>query len=489
MASKPKSLLSDWAGTSDEDKIFAGLFAKTGIAGTNEKLPSGDTGFNLSKVMRRIGEKYAGSAKQVEAEDGGPGVVAMPNWVEGWAKYVEDTYGHRNAFLVLSMYGGSFEDLSEEFAESDMAEADNAVEKVATRLSRDNEDTYKDMGGHERKSPILGAPGDDSLGLVNATPILVDPDIINTVRDQAPILNWVDVVAQAGYTASFNIVSSREGPSHGWSTAAEVRDVSGNTGSAYVIDNDEEDLKIWLDVLDISDFSAQAMSSLDFMDLEGTSVEIRMQDWAVNEAEMLFYGNPAGGLSDGSAHDSEAPKGLYKWADDADTAYTIDKSGVDLSGDKALYKDIKSQVRGLLKETAATAGNLGIVVSTDMFDALENEANINVRLDAFDEGINFGRSATVNTLSIANVPILPDPNIRDHSYGSGEYDGTVGDVFIYERPRFQRRALSPLSATTFGQLGLATRMGLFQYETTVEKTQGEHVRVLENYQIPTVSDT
>jgi len=169
--------------------------------------------------------------------------------------------------------------------------------------------------------------------------------------------------------------------------------------------------------------------------------------------------------------------------------YTIDKTTADLSGDKALYKDIKSHVRGLLKNTAATVGNLGIAVSPDLFDALENEANINVRLDSFDGQLNFGRDATVNTLSIANVPILPDPNIRDHAYGSGEYDGEIGDVFIYERPRFQRRALSPLSATTFGQQGLAMRMGLFQYETTVEKTQGEHVRVLEGYPVPEVSDT
>jgi hypothetical protein len=47
----------------------------------------------------------------------------------------------------------------------------------------------------------------------------------------------------------------------------------------------------------------------------------------------------------------------------------------------------------------------------------------------------------------------------------------------------------PFSSTTFGQLGLANRMGLFQYEATVDKTQGEHVRVLENYNIPAVSDT
>jgi hypothetical protein len=265
--------------------------------------------------------------------------------------------------------------------------------------------------------------------------------------------------------------------------------VSGSSGSAYTLANDEEDMKIWLDVLDISDFASRAMSSLDFMDLEGTSVEVRSQEYAIQEAETLLYGNPAGGLTDGSAHDAEAPKGLYKWADDANTNYTIDRSTYDLTGDKPLFEDIKGYVRGLLKNTAATPANLGIVVSPDMFDALENEANVNVRLDSFDGSINFGRSPTVNTLSIANVPVLPDPNVRDHAYGSGEYDGNIGDVFIFERPNAQRRALQPFSSTALGQIGLADRMALFQYETFIDKSQGEHVRVLEDYQIPAVSDT
>jgi len=180
---------------------------------------------------------------------------------------------------------------------------------------------------------------------------------------------------------------------------------------------------------------------------------------------------------------------MYAIADSANTAYTIDRSGYDTSGDKALFEDIKGYVHGLVKNTGAQLGNLGIATSIDMFNALENEANVNVRLDSFDETVNFGASPTVNTLSIANVPVLPDPNIRDHSYGSGEYAGNIGDVFIFERPNIQRRALTPLSSTTIGQLGLAERMVLFQYETFIDKSQGEHVRVLEDYQIPAVSDT
>jgi hypothetical protein len=490
MASKPRSLMNKWAGTDDEDKIFKGLWETTGLVGADERLPSGDKGFNVSKLMRRTGQQYVGGQKVVEEGDGdGYGVVRMPNWVEGWAKHVERTYGHRNAFAALSAWGGSINKLVDEYAEDDMKDAESILGKVATRLSPDNEDSFKTMSGREVKSPITGGIGSDPQGLISATPIMIDPDLVNTVRSQAPILDWVDVVAQGGFTASYNIVSGREAPSHGWSTEAEVRDVSDSSGSAFTLTNDDEDMRIWLDVLDISDFASRAMSSLDFMDLEGTSVEVRSQEYAIQEAEALLYGDPNGGLSDGSAHDSEAPKGLYSWADDANTSYTIDRSSYDLTGDKPLFEDIKSYVRGLLKNTAATPGNLGIVVSPDMFDALENEANVNVRLDAFDGTLNFGRQAGANTLSITGVPVLPDPNVRDHAYGSGEYDGNIGDVFIYERPRFQRRALMPFSSTTFGQDGLANRMGLFQYEATVDKTQGEHVRVLENYNIPAVSDT
>jgi hypothetical protein len=128
--------------------------------------------------------------------------------------------------------------------------------------------------------------------------------------------------------------------------------------------------------------------------------------------------------------------------------------------------------------------DIGIVTSYDVFNALEDEANINVRIDAFDESVNFGRDpAGPTTLSIAGAPILPDPNVRDHSYGSGEYDGTIGDVFIYDRTTYQRRALQPLASTDLGQLGLARRIAMYQYETPVDRAQGERIRVLEDYQV------
>ena len=483
--SHPKAALATLAGSRNEDEIYNSQWVETGLTNGQERLASGDVGFNVTKMIRRKGSRYIGKSPVEQVDDGGdgPGKVRLNNWTEGWAKYIEDTYGHRNAFAALSVFNGDLDSLVREFsqlpstsgenkslsdrAQQGMKDAETVIEKTATKIHAKMEEKQVDSG------VVQGA-----------TPIMIDPDFINTVRSAAPILEWVDVVAQAGFTASYNVVSARDDPDPGWASESTVRDLSGNTGSAFTMPNEDKDMKIWADVLDISDFAARAQSSLDFMDLEGTSLEVRTQEWATEEAEAVIYGDPDGGLSDGSAHDSNAPEGMYDLANDADTNYTIDKSTVDLSGDKALFKDIKSEVLSLVNSSAANISDLGIVTSYDVFDALENEAEINVRLSAFDETINFGNDPSgPTTLSIANVPVLPDPNVRDHSYGSGEYDGNTGDVVIFDRTNFQRRALQALSSTPLGQLGLADRMALFQYETPVSRSQGEFIRFLENYSV------
>lgn len=464
----PKAALAQYAGSRNADDIYESQFVDTGLVGGKEQLPSGLRGFNLSKAMRRTGVKHANGGAVVEDGDtDGYGAVRLPNWVEGWGQHIEQEYGHRNAFAALSCWNGDTDDLVREFAEDDLKDADTIIGKAATKISEKMEEKQVNSG------VVQGA-----------TPILIDPDFINTVRAAAPILDWVDVVAQAGFTASYNVIGSREDPSHGWSTEGDVRDLSASSGSAFTMPNESKDMKIWADVLDISDFAARAESSLNFMDLEGTSIETRTQEWATEEAEMVFYGNPDGALTDGSAHDANAPEGMHNLAEDANTAHTIDKSTLDISGDKALFKDIRNEILSLVKDTGAQLPNIGIATSYDMFRSMENEANVNVRLDTFDQGLNFGRDPTgPTTLSILNRPVLPDPNVRDHAYGSGQYDGNVGDVFIFERPNIQRRALQALSSTALGQLGLADRMALFQYETLVSKSQGEHIRVLENYNI------
>jgi len=480
----PKAALANLAGSRNEDELYDAQWVDTGLTNGQERLPAGTRGFNISKTMRRKGAKYAagGGDRETTIKSGGegPGKARLNNWVEGWAQYVEEQYGHRNAFAAMAVWNGSLEDLTSEFSQGiekdgssvtpNMKDAESIIEKTATKLHAKLEQKQVNSGVVQ-----------------SATPILIDPDFINTVRAAAPILEWVDVVAQAGFTASYNVISGRDDPSPGWASEATVRDLTSNTGSAFTMPNEDKDMKIWADVLDISDFASRALSSLDFMDLEGTSLEIRTQEWATEEAEMVLYGDPTGALSDGSAHDSNAPEGLYDLASNASASYTIDKSTVDLSGDKALFTDIKQEVLSLVKDSAASLGDLGIATSFDVFHALENEANVNVRIDSFDQSVNFGRDPMgPTTLSIANVPVLPDPNVRSHAYGSAQYDGNVGDVVIFDRTNFQRRALQALSSTTLGQLGLAERMALFQYETPVSRSQGEFIRFLENYSVTAI---
>jgi hypothetical protein len=477
--STPKSFFAQHAGTRNADEVYQKQFVETGLVGDKEQLPSGQEGFNLSKMVRRVGQRYAGDSVPKEVEKGDKyGKVALGNPVEGWAKFVEEEFGHRNAFAAMSVFNGGAKELINRHSqgvtttksgvrEGNMKDAETVLEKVATKLDEKQVDS----------------------GVVqDATPILIDPDFLNTVRSAAPILNWVDIVAQAGFFASYNIISGREEPAGGWSTEAAARDVSDSTGSAFTMPNESKEMKIWWDLLDVSDYAARAQSSLDFMDLEGTSMQIRMQEYATEMAETLLYGEPTTGVTDGGAKDENAPAGLADLAATADASYVSDKSTEDLSGDKALFKDIKAEVLSLVNDTAASLGNLGIAVSYDMFDSLENEANVNVRLREFDQGINFGRDPTgPTTLSIANVPVLPDPNIRDHNYGNGTYTGNIGDVFIFDRMNFQRRALQALSSTPLGKLGLAERTMMFQFETPVSRSQGEFIRVLEDYPIDALS--
>lgn len=470
--SKPRALFRQLFDTADAKEIYERQFVDSGLVGTEEKLAAGTPGFNISKMMKYQGQRRMGQQRRTyegEQDVKRPGahtgydVVHLNNWVEGWGHAVEEQYGHRNAFAAAAMLNDDGEGNElQSYAQDSMDDAKSIIEKVATRVTQ--------------------SKAVDSGVVQDATPILVDPDFQNTVRTAAPILDWVDVVAQAGFTASYNVVSARDSPTPGWTTEADVLDLSDVDGSAFTMPNEEKDMKIWADVVNVSDFAARAQSSLDFMDLEGTTMQIKAQEYAVREAEMVLYGNPDSDLSDGLAHDAQAPEGLHKIAEDAGN--TQDVSTFTIEGDKPLFSRIKQEILELYKNTAAALPNLGAVVSVDMFHELEDEANINVRLDSFDQGINFGRDPTIPTLSIANVPILPDPNIREHDYGGTEYDGHHGDVFIFERPNFQRRALAPFSSMSLGRLGLAERAALFQYETPIERSQGQHVRVLEGFDIP-----
>jgi len=81
--------------------------------------------------------------------------------------------------------------------------------------------------------------------------------------------------------------------------------------------------------------------------------------------------------------------------------------------------------------------------------------------------------------------VFEDPNIRNYSSLSSATTngGDNGDVFIYDTRNLQFRQLAPLSTVPLGKVGLADRAAMFEYGTLLSKSQGEHIRVLQAYDV------
>ncbi len=312
--------------------------------------------------------------------------------------------------------------------------------------------------------------------LKTASPVEVDPEIIMTLRSQAPLVDRVTTQAQAGFTARYNTINDRTDPL-GMLSESDAVDLSGNTPQDFGIGSETKDMKIYVDLVEISDFAQRAEETLDYMDLTSTTMGQRMIEASLFKNRQLLYGDPDVGASDGSIEDSNAYEGLAALANSASSSYVVDKSGV-ASG---FLEDIKAELTTLVQNTGLTYDRAVIAVSPTMFDALENETNAVVRLDSYDQEIQFGG----RSINIKGVEVFEDPNIRNYSALSSSVTGggDEGDVFIYDEQNFQFRQLAPMSSVPLGKIGLADRAALFEYGTAISKSQGEHIRVLQQYDV------
>lgn len=479
------------------------------LATERSKTPSGDgRGFSLTGLIKQARRRYGdvenrgGRLYAVEHEARGEpgeqdefGVVKnvdprspMPPSQDGWRMALRDLYGHEDIFKATHALQKNANPEEGEAPEFDkvvkgLREQDAVNETDAPDLSDldldDPEDREVALSTTEE---IVSKANIDSSTVQAATPVEFDPDLFNTIRTAAPHTTVIDQVAQAGFTASYNIISGRSSPI-GRVGEGDAMDLSNNTPQDFTLTNAQDDMKIYVDLVDVSDFSQRAESTLGFMDLFGTSIQQRTLEGALFQAKEFYYGDSSQGESNGSVEDSNASDGLRKIANDANGSYVKSKTSTSLSGDKALFKDIKAEINALVRNQPVTYNDLQIMTSLDVFDALEDEAQVNVRLDTFDGPVNFGG----RTLSIAGVPITPDPNIR--SYGDLSGTSTKGDVFLMDTRAVQDRVLAPFSTMPLGRIGLGDRAALFKYNRTIDKSQGEHLRVLQDYQVsglPTV---
>jgi hypothetical protein len=312
--------------------------------------------------------------------------------------------------------------------------------------------------------------------LQTASPVEVDPQIVEVLRSRAPIRTRVTTQAQAGFTARYNTINARSDPL-GMLSKTESVDLSGDTPSDFGIGSDTKDMKRFVDLVEISDFSQRAEQTLDYMDLTQTTMGQRMIEANLFMARQYYYGDPSVGSGNQDVEDGDAFEGMVKIANDASTSYVIDKSGTS----SGFLEDIKAELTTVVENTGLTYDAAVIAVSPTMFDALENETNAVVRLDSYDGDVNFGR----RSLQIKGVEVFEDPNIRNYSsLSSGTTGGgDNGDVFIYDERNLQYRELAPMSTVPLGKIGLADRAAMFEYGTLISKSRGEHIRVLQAYDV------
>jgi len=404
-----------------------------------------------------------------ESKDGELGDLSRARRMAQDPEAVEEAYGHRHAFLAAAIAGEGYE-----------RGQDAAVDALLERAA-----------GERSASPDGERAAIDKSVVEAATPIEVDPQIVDIQSNAAPLLDIITMEAQAGFTAQYNIINGRN-PPVGRVDESDAIDLTDNDDGDFSLGTETEPMKIYVDRVTLSDFTQRAEDSLGYMDVEETTLGQRTVVYSQYMAGEAVYGDPRVGKSDGSIQDSNAAPGLAAIADttsDTQVTHVEDKSGLDTSGDTPRLDDLKSEITDLVANTGADYQDLVAITSPDGFDTFENEANVVTRLSGYDEDVNFGgRQISIKQgVPLREVRAVGRDEHGEISYNgtgdtpAGNFDPASGDVFIFDTSTFRHRQLAPMSTVPLGRRGLADEAALFAYSTNIDKSHGAHVKYLQAY--------
>lgn len=335
--------------------------------------------------------------------------------------------------------------------------------KTAAALANPDVDT--------EKVTLPGSQKTMDIGEVDAnTPLVFDPEIVSILKQNAPVLDVVPEEGQEGFSAVYNIVSSRES-ALGYISESDAVDLSNNTENDITFSKSEVDMELYVDKVEISDFTQEAASH--YVNVEDTTLGERVGLHAQNKAKQIFYGDPTQDTGTGGIGDAEGFKGLKGYAEDQSN--DVDKSGVSSN----FIKDIKSVIRQMRQDENVNVNNLVMATSHEFYDVLENEADFdNLRTDPSDRTVNIGLQD--GGLRIAGVPVIPTHNVD--SFSDGAYTpGDPGDVFIFSTRTTRFRSLMPMSMVPLAKTGLAETVALAEFGALIEKSEGNFVRWLKAY--------
>jgi len=311
-----------------------------------------------------------------------------------------------------------------------------------------------------------------------ASPVEVDPRLVDIQRSAAPVLSVITTQAQAGFEAQYNIISNRSDPIGMVSESEAAGDISSLSEGDFSLQTDNKRMRIYLDQARISDYSQRAEDTLNYMNLSETTLGQRTIAHALFKAKQIFYGDPSVGAGDKSIEDADAYEGMAKIFDDAGNS--IDKS----TTSSGFLEDMLAEVTVQVTNTGLMWDAAHYLVSPQFYNAIYDEVTPTVRLDGYDADVEYGPQGLAIGTEQGSVQITPCDNIRSYGSLSGVGAGSdVGDVFLFDERALQFRQLAPFSTVPLGRTGLADKVAMFEYGTLIDKSHGNHGLWLQSYDI------
>jgi hypothetical protein len=314
-----------------------------------------------------------------------------------------------------------------------------------------------------------------STTVASAIPLVFDPDILDIMRTDAPLLARLPMRGYAGNPVRVNPITARDAPVGFVSEAASLT-LNLQDGGNFTITPTDYDHKIYADRVDIGDF-AERVSAEGPINLRETALGARVSEWAQRKEQAILYGDHTQALNDGSPGDAQAFDGMIA---ETAAANVVDKSAVNLAASDALLKDIKAEIKSLLQNANVNKGDLEIWTSHTLFDELENELQVRAYLDQNQASANYG----FEVIYISGIPVIASHNVDRHTWGAGAYTpGDEGDVFIMNKRANAFASLAPLFTVPLGRTGLGDQMAMGEYGTYIDRGNGQLSKYLQAYNI------
>ncbi len=327
----------------------------------------------------------------------------------------------------------------------------------------------------QQKAGTIGTP---DIG--SAIPLIYDPEVLDILRKDAPLVARVPYVGYEGQTVRVHNISAREKPI-GFISEADSYNLLGK-GKKFSLTPFNVNMEIYADVVAVGDFAERA--SAGSFALRDTAIGARIAEHAQYKEQAFLYGDPTQGLIDGSPGDSNAYAGAAKYFTDAGNM--VNKATTfSASGERPYVRDIRNELTKLWQTRAVSPADTEIWVSHTMFGILEDEMEVKAIVDQNERSVNYG----FEVLTISGVPVIRSHNIRKHTWTDTATTpktytvGSEGDVFIQNRRAMRFAALAPLFMLPLARQGFADEIALGEYGTYIDRAKGQFGRYLKGYPV------